>query len=132
MMTVVPRERPVRFLIRDRDAKFTSAFDDVFRSAGGEVILTPIRAPTANAVAERWVETVRRECLDWILVIGERHLDRVLREYAEHYNEHRPHRVLGLAAPASRGAALTAAQPSDVRRRDLLGGLIHEYQRAAA
>ncbi len=93
------RQRPLRFLLRDNDAKFTRAFDEVFRSEGAEVIRTPIRAPRANAVAERFVGTVRRECLDWLLISGHRHLERVLRVFVDHCNDHRPHRALDLAAP---------------------------------
>jgi len=98
------RPTPVRFLIRDRDAKFSGPFDEVFRTEGLTVIRTPIRAPRANAFAERWVRTVRTECLDWTLVRGREHLERVLRIYAEHYNAERPHRGLGLATPESSGA----------------------------
>jgi putative transposase len=79
-----------RFLIRERDAKFTRAFDDVWRSTDVQVICTPVRAPNANAVAERWVGTVRRECLDQLLLVGSRQLVRVLRVYVEHYNRRRP------------------------------------------
>jgi hypothetical protein len=93
------RRRPVRFLIRDRDAKFGAAFDEVFRTEGARVIKTPIRAPNANAFAERWVRTVRGECLDWLLIVSDRHLQRVLETYVEHYNGKRPHRALGLDAP---------------------------------
>ena len=89
----------VRFLIRDRDSKFTRAFDDIWRAVGAEVIRTPIQAPNANAVAERWVGTVRRECLDHLLITGRRHLLRVLHGYVRHYNRHRPHRSLDLSAP---------------------------------
>jgi putative transposase len=125
--------RRVQFLLRDRDAKFSRSFDDVFRSEGGKVLLTPVRAPKANAYAERWVRTVRAECLDWLLIAGRAHLEQILRVYAEHYNAHRPHRALRLEPPLHQ-AGLTAAgedQPARVRRRDLLGGLIHEYRRAA-
>ena len=87
------------FLIRDRDAKFTRAFDDVWRSTGAEIILTPVQAPNANAVAERWVGTVRRECLDQLLIVGCQQLVRVLRTYVEHYNRHRPHRSLAHSTP---------------------------------
>ncbi|MEO5918899.1 MAG: integrase core domain-containing protein, partial [Candidatus Limnocylindrales bacterium] len=93
------RARPIRFLIRDRDTKFTRAFDEVVRSEGTRVILTPVRAPNANAYAERIIGTIRAECLDWTLILGRRHLDRTLRAYAEHYNRGRPHRALGLAPP---------------------------------
>jgi transposase InsO family protein len=95
------RQLPVRFLIRDRDSKYSGPFDEVFRTEGAQVILTPIRAPQANAFAERWVRTVRTECLDWTLVSGRRHLERILRIYVEHYNLVRPHRGLHLAAPGA-------------------------------
>ncbi len=93
------RSTAIRFLIRDRDTKFSRAFDAVVRSEGARVILTPIRAPNANAYAERVISTIRAECLDWTLILGRRHLDRTLRTYAEHYNRRRPHRALGLAPP---------------------------------
>ena len=96
------------------------------------MILTPIGAPNANAHAERWVETVRAECLDWLLVRGRRHLDQVLRTYVDHYNRQRPHRALALAAPLQETAAPVPVRPRDVQRRDLLGGLIHEYGGVAA
>jgi putative transposase len=91
--------RRVRFLLRDRDAKFSRSFDDVFRSEGAQVLVTPVRTPTTNAYAERWVGTVRAECLDWLLLVGRGHLDQVLRVYIQHYNRHRPHRALQLQAP---------------------------------
>ena len=93
------RSTAIRFLIRDRDTKFTHAFDDIVRSEGARVIQTPIRAPNANAYAERVIETIRAECLDWNLVLGRRHLDQTIRTYAEHYNSRRPHRALSLATP---------------------------------
>jgi putative transposase len=123
----------VRFLLRGRDAKFCRSFDDVFGSQGAEVVLTPVQAPKANAYAERWVRTVRTECLDWLLIVGRGHLEQVLRVYVEHYNSHRPHRALGLRAP-DRPAGLTligADHQRSVHRRDLLGGLVHEYRTAA-
>jgi len=126
------RTNPARFLIRDRDAKFTGLFDTVLRSEGMRVICTPIQAPNANAHAERVIETIRAECLDWTLIWGRRHLDRTLRTYAEHYNRQRPHRALGLGPPLAAGGEPISANPRDVRRRDLLGGLIHEYDGAAA
>jgi putative transposase len=89
----------VDFLVRDRDAKFSRAFDDVFCSEGTKVPVTPVRAPTANAYAERWVGTVRVECLDWLLIGGRGHLEQVLHVYVQHYNQHRPHRALSLHAP---------------------------------
>jgi putative transposase len=101
---------------------------------GAEVIRTPIRAPKANAYAERWVQTVRAECLDWTLVLGRRHLLRLLRAYVRHYNQQRPHRGLALAVPEVRdqGWGSMPIRPGEVRRRDLLGGLIHEYHGVAA
>ena len=124
------RETPVRFLIRDRDAKFSGPFDEVPRSEGVRIIRTPIRSPKANAFAERFVKTVRRECLDHLLIFGQHHLQRVLREYVSHYNEERPHRGLGLETSVP-GAALRRGD-GRVLRVDRLGGLIHEYRRIAA
>ncbi|MDQ3345101.1 MAG: integrase core domain-containing protein [Chloroflexota bacterium] len=131
-MELDDRSTAIRFLIRDRDTKFTRAFDEVVRSAGARVILTPVRAPNANAYAERVIETIRAECLDWSLILGRRHLDRTLRTYAEHYNRGRPHRGLALAPPVAEAADPVPVSPRDVRRRDLLGGLIHEYHGRAA
>jgi putative transposase len=87
------------FLIRGRDAKFTAAFDAMFLSEGIGILRTPVRAPRANALVERWVGTVRRELLDRILIVGRRHLETALSDYATHYHQHRPHRALGQAAP---------------------------------
>jgi transposase InsO family protein len=125
--------RRVRFLIRDRDTKFCRGFDDVFRSEGANVLVTPVQAPNANAYAERWVRTVRTECLDCLLIVGRGHLEQVLRIYVRHYNEHRPHRALGLEPPnPSAGPTLMSeAGQGRVRRRDLLGGALHEDRRAA-
>jgi hypothetical protein len=100
LLALGERGRPIRFLLRDRDAKFCRGFDDVFAAEGIQVLRTPVRAPRANAYAERWVRTVRAECLDWLLIVGRRRLEQVLRIYVKHYNEHRPHRGLGLDAPA--------------------------------
>ena len=117
-------------LLRDRDGKFPVAFDSVFRSEGIRVVRTPIRSPRANAHAERWVGSVRRECLDRPLLLGERHLTALLRDYVDHYNAARPHRALGLRPPLS---PATPAQPTgEVVRHDRLGGLIHEYERRVA
>src|ERR671936_995899 len=121
----------IRFLIHDRDSKFTAAFDEVFRSEGINVIHTPIRAPQANAYAERFVRTVRAECLDWLLIIGRRHLEHVLRIYTTHYNRERPHRGLALLSPDPSNAELQSSA-SAIKRHDRLGGLTHEYHRAAA
>jgi hypothetical protein len=128
--------RPL-FLVRDRDSKFTREFDEVFRTERIQVIEAPMRAPNARAHAERWVGTVRRECLDRLLILGRRHLEHVLAGYVVHYNGHRPHRALGqrppLATPsASDQEPIAGVIDLDrVRRRDRLGRLIHEYQLAA-
>jgi transposase InsO family protein len=124
----------LRYLIRDRDAKFGAAFDTVFTAAGIDVVKIPPRAPRANAYAERWVRTVRGECLDWTLIWSDRQLHRVLTEYLRHYNTVRPHRSLDLQPPrpAPRLRLVTTGTvESSVQRVDVLGGLIHEYRRAA-
>jgi len=118
-------------VIRDRDSKFTAAFDAVFAAAGIEVLVTPVRSPRANAYAERWVGTVRRECLDRMLMVGGRHLMSVLGEYAEHYNAHRPHRALRQAPPLGSGEPVVFGPAGRVVRRDRLGGLLHEYAQVA-
>jgi putative transposase len=121
--------QPFRFLIHDRDTKFSRAFDEVFRTEDIKVIQTPVQAPNANAFAERWVRTLRAECLDRILIVGRRQLTQVLRVYRRHYNEHRPHRALQLLPP--NGRDLTPSNtPTRLRHRDLLSGLIHEYEAA--
>ena len=120
-----------RFLIRDRDAKFTTAFDAVFTAMDVRIIKTPVRAPRANAIAERFVESIRRELLDRTLIINQRHAATVLGEYQLHYNSHRPHRALGQAAPLRPLPQATANDPNTVQRRDRLGGLLHEYQQVA-
>ena len=127
----------VRYLVRDRDRKFTVAFDEVFRSEGIRVIRAPVRAPRARAHAERWVGSLRRECLDRLLILGRRQLERVVAAYALHYNQHRPHRSLGQRSPLAPTAPPDEQVPGEVlrldrlRRRDRLGGLTHEYQLAA-
>ena len=120
--------RRVRFLVRDRDTKFTTSFDKVFASIGAETILTPVRSPKANAFGERWVRTVREDCLDHLLVLSRHHLRTILAEYVTHYNRARPHRGLDLTPPRP---AAVAGGAEMIRRRDLLGGLIHEYELAA-
>jgi putative transposase len=130
-LAIDERLENVRFLIHDRDAKLCGPFDSIVRSEGVRVIETPFRAPRANAVAERWVRTVRGECLDHVLITGRRHLERVLRVYVAHYNAERPHRSLGLATPTGQPPAARGSPPGAVLRRDLLGGLIHEYAAAA-
>jgi transposase InsO family protein len=109
------------------------SFDDVFRSEGGKVLVTPVQTPKANAYAERWVRKVRAECLDWLLVVGRSHLEQILRVYVQHYNHHRPHRPLMLRSPdpLARPTILGRDDRRVVRRRDLLGGLLHEYRQAA-
>jgi hypothetical protein len=124
--TLQERPSPFRFLIRDRDSKFTGDFDAVFASEGIEIVKTPLRAPKANAIAERFVRTVRAECLDWLLILNKRHLERVLRVFVDRYNSHRPHRSLNLASPASSARELRVVHSPTARveRRDRLGGLI--------
>jgi putative transposase len=130
-LAIEERLENVRFLLHDRDAKFASSFDEVIRSEGVRVIKTPIRAPKANAVAERWVRSVRNECLDHLLVFGRRHLEQILVGYVAHFNFERPHRSLELIPPA--GSPRSRGSPSSgVLRCDVLGGLIHEYYAAAA
>ena len=121
--------RNFRFLIRDRDTKFTRSFDEVFASIGIETIRTPVRSPRANAYAERFVRTIRQECLDHLLVVSRRHLDQVLAEFVRHYNDARPHRGLQLAQPIPRPG--TVIDDGTIIRTDVLGGIIHEYERAA-
>jgi putative transposase len=122
-------DHPFRLLVHDRDTKFSHAFDEVFRTQGIRVIRTPVRAPNANAHAERWVRTLRADCLDRILILGPRHLEHVLRVYRRHYNQHRPHRTLDLLPPNGRDPTPPNALDR-LQRRDLLGGLIHEYEAA--
>jgi transposase InsO family protein len=133
-----------RFLVRDRDTKYVASFDNVFKAEGAEILKTPFRTPNANACAERFVRTVRSECLDQLLVVNEAHLERVLRSYARHYNGHRPHQGIAQEIPAPEETAPLAVvpiidgrhrhhrhRPPRIRRRDRLGGLIHEYELAA-
>jgi putative transposase len=122
-----------RFLIRDRDSKFSAAVDAVFTAAGIDAARTPPRAPKANAYAQRWVRTVRTECLDWILVWNRRHLEAVLARYVTHYNSARPHRGIDLDVPVPSTQPATAdVEPiRRIQRSDVLGGLIHEYRHAA-
>jgi putative transposase len=136
LMELDDRGRQVRFLIHDRDAKFPRAFDALLATEDIKVIRTPVRAPNANAHMERWVGSVRRECLDRLLIFGRRQLEHVLRVYVKHYNRRRPHRALDLkppdTGPSSSVAGGLQPQALHVHRRDLLGGLIHEYELAAA
>jgi putative transposase len=131
LMDLGDRAAQFKFLIRDRDSKFTDVFDAVFASDAIRILRTPVRAPRANAIAERWIGTVRRELLDRMLILNRHQLEAVLAEYVAHFNTHRPHRTLNQAAPLQ--PLPTPASPSQlrVRRRDQLGGLIHEYSQAA-
>ncbi|MGW7003430.1 integrase core domain-containing protein [Streptomyces sp. NPDC054933] len=134
MMDLDERVDRFRFFLRDRDGKFCDAFDAVLASAGVQVLLSPPRSPKANAFAERWVGTVRRECTDRLLIINERHLRTVLDTYTNHYNQHRPHQSLRQRPPqAVETGETTPATPlcGHIHRSQLLGGLINEYQRAA-
>jgi putative transposase len=131
MMRLADHEQAFRVLLHDRDSKFSGPFDEVFRSEGIRIVRTPIRAPNANAHAECWVGTLRRECLDRILIVSRRQLEHVLDVYTAHYNRHRPHRSLSLQPPDNRIATIAAAPALQVRRHDLLGGLIREYEAAA-
>jgi transposase InsO family protein len=123
------RQPAMRFLIHDRDTKFSGAFETVFAAEGIGTVLTPYRAPNANAVAERWVRSVREECLDQLLIVSPAHLRRVLREYVDYYNTARPHQGLKQQAPIpfARGAAI-----GPISCRDVLGGILHDYQRQVA
>jgi hypothetical protein len=120
--------RRVRFLIPDRDTKFTAGFERVVASVGAETILAPVRSPKTNGLAERWVRTVREDCLDHLVVLSRRHLGRLLGQYVEHYNRARPHRSLDLRPPCR---AAGAGRVGRIHRRDVLGGLIHLYELAA-
>ena len=131
--TFAERAEPVRFLIRDHDRRFTEGFDAVFGAENIRIVRTPIQTPEANGIAERFVRTARSECLDWLLILNRRHLERALAVFIDHYNGWRPHRSLDLAPPNGRTSAApwTATEPITLKRRDRLGGLLHEYQRAA-
>ncbi|WP_112584525.1 integrase core domain-containing protein [Micromonospora noduli] len=130
LMDLNQRVAEQRLLLRDRDTRFTAAFDAVFTAAGIDVIKTPPQAPRANAFAERWVGTVRRECTDRMFIVGERHLAAVLSEYVAHYNGHRPHRSLD-QQPPSRPSEVVDLITARVQRRPILGGLINQYSQAA-
>jgi putative transposase len=136
LMELDDRDRQVRFLIHDRDAKFPRAFDALLQSEKIKVIRTPVQAPNANPHMERWIGSVRRECLDRLLIVGRRQLAHVLRVYVSHHNCERPHRALDLRPPDASARspvrANSTSQTLQVNRRDLLGGLIHEYELAAA
>jgi putative transposase len=125
------RTEGLKFLIRDRDAKYTDAFDAVFTRAAMRIIKTPVQAPRANAICERWIASARRECTDRILIAGRRHLHHTLSGYVDHYNTHRPHRTLGQQPPDGRPHTASTYDNIRVQRRDRLGGLLHEYSQVA-
>jgi putative transposase len=129
-MALDDAHRRFRFLIRDRDPKFTAAYDAVFTAIDIQ-IKTPVRAPRANAIAERFVGAIRRELLDRLLIINRRHATAVLREFERHYNHHRPHRRLGQAAPARPPPQSAPTDIRKIQRHDRVGGLLHEYQHVA-
>jgi transposase InsO family protein len=116
-------------IIHDRDRKFAGTFDRVFESEGARVVLTPLMAPRANAHAERWIGSCRRECLDWMLIASEGHLRKVLKEYVEHYNQERPHRSRQVRPPAFVGDPVSGRVGDTINRRARLGGLLSEYYR---
>jgi putative transposase len=122
----------VKFLLRDRDTKFTAAWDAVFTGAGIRILRSPIQAPRANAIMERWIGGCRRELIDRTLIWNQRHLRNVLRDYEAHHNEHRPHRSLTQAAPLRPlPASVTDLDTLRVHRRDRIGGVLHEYRLAS-
>ena len=131
LMDLDDRGRGFQFLLRDHDAKFTAAFDAVLTAIDVRIIKTPVRAPRANAIAERFVGSIRRELLDRLLIISQRRAAAVLREYECHYNHHRSHRSLGQAAPVRPLPLRAAATSYKVNRRDHLGELLHEYRQVA-
>jgi putative transposase len=125
---LVDNAQPMRFLIHDRDTKFSSSFDQVFEAKGIEIVLTPFHSPKANAFAERWVRSAREECFDHVLILGQRHLRRILVEYVQYYNTARPHQGLAQRPPLP----FAPRQTGPVACRDVLGGIIHDYYRQAA
>ncbi len=127
LMDLGDRATRFTYLIRDRDSKFAATFDAVFTAESIQITRTPIRAPRANAIAERWIGSLRRELLDRILIVNRRQLDHVLTVYSDHYNTHRPHRSLGQTAPVQRTPAPLPAGELTAHRRERLGGLINEY-----
>jgi transposase InsO family protein len=131
LMDLDGANRRIQFLIRDRDSKFTAAFDTVFTAIDIRIIKTPVRAPRANAIAERFVGTIRRELLDRILILNRRHAAVVLHEFEGHYNDHRPHRTLRQAAPLRPLPHRAPTEIHKIQRHDRLGGVLHEYQQVA-
>jgi putative transposase len=130
LMDLSERAGQFKFLIRDRDSKFTAAFDEVFAGNGVRIIKTPVRSPRANSFAERYAGTLRRECLDHLLIHGERHLRQILGEYSRHYNEHRPHQSREQRPPLHEPGQ-TIDVTARIKRRQVVNGLINEYSRAA-
>ncbi|MBD0328170.1 MAG: transposase [Pyrinomonadaceae bacterium] len=127
--TIQEEELPIHFLIHDRDAMFPLAFDHVFEADDVTIIRTPFRAPKANAFAERWIRSVREECLDHVIILSEQHLFRVLKEYEKYFNHARPHQGIGQQIPAG---DKSVGGDGPVCCRDVLGGIIHDYYRQAA
>ena len=130
LMDLGERAGRFKFLIRDRDSKFTAAFDEVFAGNGMRIIKTPVRSPRANSFAERYAGTLRRECLDHLLIYGERYLRQILAGYSRHYNEHRPHQSREQRPPLHEPGQ-TIDVTARIERRQVLHGLISEYSRAA-
>jgi putative transposase len=131
LMDLDDANRRFRFLLRDRDGEFTAGFDADFTAIDIRILTTPVRAPRANAIAERFVGTVRRELLDRLLIINQRHAAAVLREFERHYNDHRPHRTLGQASPSRPLPHRAPTEIHKIQRRDRVGGLLHEYRQVA-
>jgi hypothetical protein len=131
MLDLDERAQSFRFLIRDRDTKFTDAFDAVFGAANIRILRTPPQTPKANAFAERWILSVRRECTDRLLIFSRRHLESVLKVYQGHFNGHRPHRSLAQRPPAPSPETIPTSDNCTIHRTRLLGGLINEYRNAA-
>ena len=133
LMDLGQRAEAIKFLIRDRDAKFTSVFDEVFAAPGARVIKTPVRSPRANAITERWVGSVRRECTDRILIYDQRHLRKVLAQYERHYNSHRPHRARDRRPPQPPPPVMAPTDLDQIRlkRHEVVDGLINGYKNAA-